>query len=157
MVLNLRSWSDSSTQFGDDPGWRVGATGNMTGEMHGMTDIATYRSRRHVTSNGHDGVDVSVHIDAPVYGTRPHYRNPSMRGRANHRMNPAHHIVIETETVVIAEDDRFDLKETPTPSDSKDNLSDLEDAPRSVWFAHPYQNQKPQHSKNETGDVPDPR
>lgn len=152
MVLNLRSWADSSEQISNDAAWRfAGTSRSATGEMHSMTDFVGSRNR----GNGPPGIDVSVHIESPGYGTRSHYRSRGSRDRSNSRILSAHHIVVETETVVMAEDEdeAFDMQKKP--EDTKGDLSTPEDYPRSVWFAQP--DQKPRNPRNlGSGDSPGP-
>jgi hypothetical protein len=99
MVLNLRSWSQHSENFGDDAGWRFDGVGAGSGnnshvEMHNTMEPATRRQRKDTAPTG--GLDSSAHIEGPNLQT---YNNVNVPSRQ--------HIDIETETAVIAEDEAF--------------------------------------------------
>lgn len=97
MVLNLRSWSQRSDHFGDDAGWRFDSSDAVLrslshAEMHNMMERATRRQSKDIAPTG--GLGVSVHIEGPRRPTYCDVNMPSQQG-----------IAVETETVIIAEDD----------------------------------------------------
>lgn len=128
MVLNLRSWSQTSANYGDDAGWRydfpVGT--DRTHEMHSMVELGNRGTSRDVTSGG---LDISVHIDGPNKTVQPTYRREgSKRGKAS--ISKQHRIVIETETIVLADEEDQDDADSKKPTDGR--------PPGSIWFADAY-------------------
>lgn len=114
--------------YGDDAGWRydfpVGT--DRTHEMHSMVELGNRRTSRDVTSGG---LDVSVHIDGPTKTVQPVYRKEGFK-QGRPPIAKQHRIVIETETVVLADEEDRDDADLKTPADGR--------PPGSIWFVDAY-------------------